>query len=261
MEMPELPEVETLCRQMSSVIMGAKVRRVDILDARLGRGRNLKGRQVLSVARQGKGVIIKLDEGLVIRLHLRMTGRLLWRETCRELLPHTRLTIAFDRGRLDLIDPRRFATLSFEESPECRAPVCNPLEDFDADVLIKSAARRRLPVKSFLLDQKAIAGIGNIYACEILHAAAVDPFRRADSLSKPEWRKVAAAAGDILAKAVACRGTSVSDWLDLFGRKAEYQKHLRVYGRAGKGCSRCRGVIIRERLGGRGTFYCPACQH
>ena len=258
--MPELPEVETVCRQMSSVIAGARVRRVDILDARLGRGGNLKGRQVLSVMRQGKGVVIRLDEGRVIRLHLRMTGRLLWGEARRETLPHTRLTIAFDRGRLDLIDPRRFATLSFEDSPGCPAPVGNPLEDFDAEALIESAARRKLPVKSFLLDQKAIAGIGNIYACEILHAAAVDPFRMAASLTKTEWRKVASAAKRILAKAVACRGTSVSDWLDLFGRKAEYQKHLRVYGRAGKGCPRCRGGIIRKPLGGRGTFYCPSCQ-
>ena len=115
--MPELPEVETLCRQMSAVLAGAKVRRLDILDARLGPGKNLRGRQVLTVVREGKWIVIRLDKDLTMRLHLRMTGRLLWREGDREMLPHTRLTVAFDRGRLDLIDPRRFATLFFDAPP------------------------------------------------------------------------------------------------------------------------------------------------
>jgi len=258
--MPELPEVETLCRQMSAVLADAKVRRFDILDARLGRGKNLGGRRVLSVAREGKWVVIRLDKDLTMRIHLRMTGRLLWGEGDRGILPHTRFTLIFDRGRLDLVDPRRFATLSFDDPSAESVPIKNPLAGFDTGVLMERAAKRTLPVKSFLLDQKVIAGIGNIYACEILHAASVDPRRSAGSLSRAEWRKVAAAAGRILRKAVDCRGTSVSDWRDLFGCMAEYQNHLSVYGRAGETCRHCGGTIVRESIGGRGTFFCPACQ-
>jgi formamidopyrimidine-DNA glycosylase len=259
--MPELPEVETLCRQMSAILTGAKVRRLDILDAKLGRGKNMRGRQVMAVAREGKWVVIKLDKDLTMRVHLRMTGRLLWREGGRDILPHTRFAIFFDRGRLDLVDPRRFATLAFGSPPAEPVPIKNPLEGFDTEILIEKAAKRTLPVKSFLLDQKVIAGIGNIYACEILHAAFVDPRRSAGSLSRAEWRKVAAAAVRILKKAVVCRGTSVSDWRDLFGCMAEYQNHLSVYARTGEACLQCGGTIVRESIGGRGTFFCPACQH
>jgi len=258
--MPELPEVETLCRQMSVVMIKAEIRRLDILDAKLGRGRNLRGRCVRAIIRQGKWIIIRLDDGNEIRLHLRMTGRLLWRETGCETLPYTRLTVTFDKGRLDLIDPRRFATVSFDELPDRYAPIDNPLEDFDVEVAVKMAAQRKLPVKAFLLKQEVFAGLGNIYACEILHAAAVDPRRKTGSLSRKEWRKIAAAARDILTTAVSCRGTSVSDWRDLFGREGEYQNHLAVYGRTGKDCPRCCGTVVRENLGGRGTFFCPACQ-
>jgi len=258
--MPELPEVETLCRQMSAVMAGAQVRRLDILDARLGRGKNLRGMRVLTVAREGKWIIIRLEGERTIRLHLRMTGHLLWRESDLVILPHTRFTLTFDRGRLDLVDPRRFATLSFDSPLAEPAPIKNPLEGFDTGILIERAAKRTAPVKSFLMDQKVIAGIGNIYACEILHAAAIDPRRSAGSLSRAEWRKVATAAGRILQKAVACRGTSVSDWRDLYGRMAEYQNHLSVYGRAGETCLQCRETIVREPIGGRGTFFCPSCQ-
>jgi len=258
--MPELPEVETLCRQMSAVLTGAKVRRFDILDVRLGRGKNLRGRQVLTVYREGKWIVVGLDKDVTMRVHLRMTGRLLWGKGGREILPHTRFTVAFDRGRLDLVDPRRFAILSFDEPPAVSVPIKNPLAGFDTKILIEEAAKRTLPVKSFLLDQKVIAGIGNIYACEILHAASVDPRRSAGSLSRAEWRKVTAAAGCILQKAVDCRGTSVSDWRDLFGCMAEYQNHLSVYGRAGESCLRCGETIVRKSIGGRGTFFCPACQ-
>jgi formamidopyrimidine-DNA glycosylase len=258
--MPELPEVETLCRQMSGVMIEAEIRRLDILDTKLGRGKNLKGRRVRTIIRQGKWIIIRLDDDNVIRLHLRMTGRLLWRASGVETLPHTRLTVTFDKGRLDLIDPRRFATLSFDELPDRSVSIGNPLEDFDAGAAVTMAAHRKLPVKSFLLDQAVIAGLGNIYVCEILHAAAIDPRRRTGSLSRKEWRKIVAATRDILSAAVACRGTSVSDWRDLFGQEGEYQNHLLVYGRTGKECPCCGGTVVRESLGGRGTFFCPACQ-
>ena len=112
------------------------------------------------------------------------------------------------------------------------------------------------------MDQRFVAGIGNIYACEILHMAGIDPHRPAGALRKPEWAKVAASTRTVLLRAIACRGTSISDWRDLFGMPGENQSNLRVYSREGLSCRRpaCDGTIIKTKLNGRGTWYCPACQ-
>jgi formamidopyrimidine-DNA glycosylase len=126
--------------------------------------------------------------------------------------------------------------------------------------MFEISGRRRLPVKNFLMDQKVIAGIGNIYASEILFRSRVSPLRMASSLSLREWGKIIRVAGKVLERAVQCRGTSISDWKDLYGEEGEYQAHLRVYGREGKACRRCGNSIRRVVMSGRGTFYCPACQ-
>lgn len=258
--MPELPEVETLCRQLKRKIVGGRVAGVEVLDEKLGVISGLEGCRVVNVCRRGKGMAIELDCGTAIRVHLRMTGRLQWHGLEDEKAPHTRLVITLDKGRIDLVDPRRFATVTVGDLPACDVCIGNPLESINVADLMKAAGRRRLPVKSFLMDQRVISGIGNIYACEILHAARINPCRSAGSLTKSQWLRIARVAKQILEKAVACRGTSVSDWRDLFGREAEFQNHLRVYAREGKPCLRCRGVIKREKLGGRGTYYCPSCQ-
>jgi formamidopyrimidine-DNA glycosylase len=110
------------------------------------------------------------------------------------------------------------------------------------------------------MDQKAIAGIGNIYACEILHSAGISPTRPAAALGEPEWRKIFSRARSVLKKAIVGRGTSISDWKDLYGCAGENQNELRVYGKEGEACARCGGIIVRIRQGGRSTFYCPQCQ-
>jgi formamidopyrimidine-DNA glycosylase len=258
--MPELPEVETLCRQLKKKIVGRCVSKVDVLDDKLGVIAGLEGSSVLSVCRNGKEIAIELDCGLAIRVHLRMTGRLQWHDHDDEKAHHTRLVITFDMGRIDLIDPRRFATVKVGNVPLCDVCITNPLESFDVANLMEVAGCRKLPVKSFLMDQKVISGIGNIYACEILYEAGIDPCSRTDRLKKSQWLRIAAAAKSILKKAVECRGTSVSDWRDLFGREADFQNHLQVYAREGESCPRCKGEIKREKIGGRGTYYCPSCQ-
>jgi formamidopyrimidine-DNA glycosylase len=111
------------------------------------------------------------------------------------------------------------------------------------------------------MDQRRIAGIGNIYACEILHHARMNPWRRVNSLSHEEWEGIGEAARKILKRAIDCRGTSVSDWSDLFGKAGENQGHLLVYAREGAGCYTCGGEIKRQKLNGRGTYYCPSCQN
>lgn len=284
--MPELPEVETLCRQLNGLLPGKEILAVEVLDPLLGmtEGEGLAGRKIERVYRQGKYIRIELGKGgqhpgisepekgrgkrkqkppddrLTVALHLRMTGRLFWQTDGAPTPPYTRLVIFFAAGRLILIDPRRFATFCARPSETAPALVENPLEGLPPHRLRKAAEQRRLPVKSFLMDQRLIAGIGNIYASEILYNAGIDPRRQAGSLSAAEWRKVRKASATILLRAVECRGTTVSDWRDLFGMSGENQNHLEVYSREGKPCRRCGGMIERTKIGGRGTWFCPICQ-
>lgn len=258
--MPELPEVETLCMQLGEVIFGRVIRNIEIIDPKLQPVSEAEGRYVSAVSRRGKFLHIFLDNDRTVVMHLRMTGRLLWQDRHQDMPRHARFLIAFEEGRIVCIDPRRFATLTMEGAELGTALIHDPLQECPAHLLEEIGRNRKLPVKSFLMDQRIIAGIGNIYACEILYEASVAPWRKACSVSLREWERVEAATKRILEKAVACRGTSISDWRDLFGRKGEYQHELKVYGRGGRPCLRCRRVILRERLGGRGTCYCPHCQ-
>jgi formamidopyrimidine-DNA glycosylase len=258
--MPELPEVETLCRQLKPVILNKQILSVEIQDSKLGSVGRLAGKKVASVARHGKALEITLDNEDKLRLHLRMTGRLQWQTGQQALPPHTRFVMSFSTGRLLLIDPRRFATLTLNCNGVCEAFINDPLQDHGISRLWELSRKKKLSVKSFLMDQRVIAGIGNIYACEILHEASIDPARRACNISRKEMERIAAAGKRILKRAIDCRGTTVSDWRDLFGMRGEYQHELKVYGREGLPCSRCQSGIQRVRLSGRGTFFCPSCQ-
>jgi formamidopyrimidine-DNA glycosylase len=256
---PELPEIETLCRQLRQVIVGAEISKTRTIDHKLGTIKGLKGKQVCAIHRYGKALVIELEGNLSLLFHLRMTGRFLW-HSANGLLPHTRLVISFPQGRLFLIDVRRFATVTVCKQRNGLTVGKDPLEDFNLDHLWQMAQQSALPVKSFLMDQRRIAGIGNIYACEILHQARMNPWRRVNSLSRKEWEGIGEAAGKILTRAIACRGTSVSDWRDLFGKEGKNQGHLMVYAREGAECYTCGGEIKRQRLSSRGTYYCPTCQ-
>jgi formamidopyrimidine-DNA glycosylase len=257
--MPELPEVETLCRQLRQVIVGVEVTETHVIDTKLGPIEGLEGKIVRGISRHGKTLAIELEGNLSLVLHLRMTGRLLWHNGS-ELRPHTRLVISFPAGKISLIDPRRFATITIDQTGDCISLGSNPLEAFDPSHLWKTSQRCTMPIKSFLMDQRRIAGIGNIYACEILHQARLDPWLRTNSLSREQWSKLGAAIQKILHRAIACRGTSVSDWRDLFGKEGENQDYLSVYGREDTACPSCGEKIIRRKLSGRGTYFCPACQ-
>jgi formamidopyrimidine-DNA glycosylase len=257
--MPELPEVETLCRQLRQVIVGHRIAETKVIDPKLGTIEGLAGKIVKGIRRHGKTLSIELEENFALVLHLRMTGRLLWHNG-QGLQPHTRLVISFPRGRISLIDPRRFATVTINQIGDCISFGNDPLDGFDSSHLWKIAQQCTIPIKSFLMDQRRIAGIGNIYACEILHQARLDPWRRTDGLSRDDWFRLASAAKEILQRAIACRGTSISDWRDLFGREGAHQDYLSVYGREDTACYRCGGWIQRRKLNGRGTYFCPTCQ-
>jgi formamidopyrimidine-DNA glycosylase len=260
--MPELPEVETLCRQLDGVARGETIVRAEVFDALLGEIPDLAGRTFLCVKRRGKFIDIQLDGGLTATLHLRMTGRLLYlpEQAAPPFPAHTRLAFFFTKGILLLIDPRRFATFVVRPTESQPNIPNDPLAGITSRYLKEIAERRQLPVKSFLMDQKAIAGIGNIYACEILFAAGINPLRPASAVTLKEWGVIRKAAAAILRRAVTCRGTTVSDWRDLFGNSGKNQDNLEVYGRHGAACRRCCGVIERIKVGGRGTWFCPACQ-
>ncbi|MCX5834123.1 MAG: DNA-formamidopyrimidine glycosylase [Deltaproteobacteria bacterium] len=257
--MPELPEVETLCRQLRQVVVGTRILRGLILDERLGKMEGLEGKRVLAVIRRGKVFQFQLEGGLSLFFQLRMTGRFHWQEG-GDIPPRARFLLSFPHGSLFLTDVRRLATLRCSRGEDGFPRGCEPLDGLDHRRIFEIARQRRLPVKNFLMDQKVIAGIGNIYASEILFRSRISPLRRSSSLTLHEWKKIVRVTREILDRAVRCRGTSISDWKDLFGRKGEYQKHLRVYGRAGKACRRCGAAVRRGVMSGRGTFYCPVCQ-
>jgi formamidopyrimidine-DNA glycosylase len=256
--MPELPEVETLCRQLHKKICGVKILMSEVYDEKLNGINNLRGRVIQAVERRGKTVAILLDSGETLLIHLRMTGRLFW-QTDSTKPKYSRWRMSFGDGHVFLIDPRRFATIKIvkEVKNEYKKDV---LKEFDLKGFVASNGRRRTNVKTIIMDQKAVEGIGNIYACEILHRTGNHPKRLAETLTKGEWKNIFLQAKKILKVAVKKRGTSISDWRDLYGCKGENQHMLKVYGREGKRCIVCGRVICRIKQGGRSTFYCPDCQ-
>jgi formamidopyrimidine-DNA glycosylase len=256
--MPELPEVETLCRQLQKKIAGKKISASKVYDSKLAHVKNLKGETIAAVRRNGKTIEIFLNNGCSVLIHLRMTGRLLWQEDSARP-EHSRWRMSFASGNIFLVDPRRFATIKVLK--EKRNIVDNDiLLGFNQSEFISKHGKRKVTVKNIIMDQNAIAGIGNIYACEILHCSGIHPGRNAVTLSKYDWKKIFKNAESILSKAIDKRGTSISDWRDLYGRQGENQHELKAYGQEGKSCGNCGGIIKRIKQGGRSTFYCPQCQ-
>ncbi len=252
--MPELPEVETIVRGLK-VLEGDTLLHLDIRDPRLREP--LRGlcppRRVESVRRRGKYILLELDRGLLI-FHLRMTGRLLLGE---EAPDDARLVLSFPKQVLYLLDRRGFATAEYASS---FAKELGP-EPFGDLSWLKDALRRsRRPVKLWLMDQRNIAGIGNIYASEILFHARIDPRRPANSLKPGEVEALVWAIPEVLSRAIAHRGTTFSDYRDARGERGGFQEFLLVYRREGKPCKVCGTPIRRIRLGGRSTFFCPCCQ-
>jgi formamidopyrimidine-DNA glycosylase len=256
--MPELAEVETLCRQLKKLVSGKAIRSTEVFDNKLAGVRNLRAGVVLDVKRVGKKIYIDLESHISIIIHLRMTGRLLWRQNA--VRPeHSRWKMVFEDGNVFLVDPRRFATINIDESNSEK--ITNDLiAGFDRKVFLRNQSRRRVNIKALLMDPRAIAGIGNIYACEILHGSGISPWRKAATLSEKEWKNVFTAANRILKKGIEKRGTSISDWRDLYGRPGDNQHELKAYGQEGKPCKICGGRIHRIKQGGRSTFYCADCQ-
>ncbi len=271
--MPELPEVETVRRQLEPEVVGRRIERAEILDARLTRpeepgpvGHRIEGREITSVRRRGKYLLMGLEGGLTLALHLRMTGNLFLRGP-EDDLRHLRARFELDDGReLLFTDVRRFGQAVLLEGEETDAYLAarlgmEPLSDeLTPETLHQLASGRRAPLKSFLLTQSGIAGIGNIYADEALWRAELHPLSPAGSMKPEHCERLVDGIVDALEFALIHRGSSIDDYRDAWGERGGMQDEFLVHTREGESCRRCDGEIQRIVVGGRSTYFCPGCQ-
>lgn len=282
--MPELPEVETVRRQLARAITGLVVASVDAVETAMLRdcGEDdlralLPGARVEEVSRLGKFIIIRLGGPveMYLTLHLGMTGRVLVCEMSGEESPavslhsHTRFLFRLEGPggsitRVEFRDARKFGRLHLTaDGPAPRLRGLGPdawLGDWDAAYLTQRLYGRRAPLKAFLLDQRHLAGIGNIYADEILWWTGISPLRPAGSLSSPEVARLTGEIRRRLEEGVQRAGCTLSDFVDTEGRPGGFQEHLQAYRRQGLVCSRCGETLLRTVIAGRGTAHCPGCQ-
>ncbi len=265
--MPELPEVQTIVNQLERRITGRTIKLVQVLDKkRLPPRINLRDRRIKRVYRLGKRIVFELSgaKQLFLGIHLRMTGRLVWQEqqSGGPLDKALRARFICDRGELQFLDTRRFGTidLSSSEKPLLGAGLDPFDKDFSVERLAEMTAGARGNIKSWLLRQDRISGIGNIYASEILFDAGIDPRRVPGSLAVSEIRRIHKSTGKILRRAIENCGTTFSDFQDSHGVSGSYQRFLKVYEREGLRCRRCCGTIERIVQQQRSTYFCPGCQ-
>jgi len=278
--MPELPEVEVMRRDLEKEVVGKKIKTVEVSGNRSIRRHKqkkefigaLEGHKIVSVARRGKYLVLRLDGPEALIVHLGMSGQLLRAKSAREKAPkHTHVVITFTQGGLmRFVDPRTFGEMFVTPYDEIEQQVeelahlgLDPLETaLSWELFGRMLIERKARLKSLLMDQKFISGIGNIYSDEILFQAGLRWDRMSDSLSQQEVRRLYRAIVETLQDAVKYRGSSLADeqYRDLFGALGEYQHHHQVYDREGEACPRCRRPIVRARFSNRSTLFCEACQ-
>jgi len=278
--MPELPEVEVLRRDLDHEVVGRKIKSVEVNGLRSVRRHKtkkafisrLEGRKITKVERRGKYLLLHIEGGEALVVHLGMSGQLRRARSVREKVPkHTHVVITFTQGgQLRFVDPRTFGEMFVVPLDEIDDRV-EALAHLGIDPLATTmswnhfgrlVAQRKCRLKAMLMDQKFLAGIGNVYSDEILFAAGLRFDRESDSLSNQEIRRLYRAIGEILQEAVKHRGSSLADqqYVDLFGKPGSYQQHHNVYDREGESCRRCRHTVVRRRFSNRSTFFCEACQ-
>ena len=271
--MPELPEVETLRRDLAARIVGRTITDFELLPGaeRLLRGvppralrDRLRGAPITEIGRHGKYLLIGLGDGPLLVVHLRMTGSLRHRPAAAPPDNFLRARLALDDGsELRFIDVRKFGTLDLVDDPaEALAKLGPDAIDpaFDTDALWRGLRGRRAPVKSMLLDQRFVAGIGNIYADEALFLARLHPQAPAGALRPAERRALHAAIGRVLRDGIANRGASFRDYTDADGVEGSQQYFVRVFRRTDQPCEDCGATIRRSVVGGRASHWCPRCQ-
>ncbi len=262
---PELPEVETVARQLAPLLTGRIITRVDLLDPLLKKRSvpRLEGRAIEAVRRLGKQVLFSFSGApLHLAVHLRMTGRLIYEPDVKPSTPsHLRARFSFDRGRLHFIDTRRFGTFTWAADLVQLTPVgLDPFStEFTPLALARLVAKSPTALKVWLLRQDKLVGVGNIYASEICYVARLSPFRAAGSLRRAEIEALYEATLAVLSRAIDNSGTTFSDFQDAYGLTGSYQRYLGVYERAGEPCQRCNTPIKRRTQAQRSTYWCPGC--
>ena len=273
--MPEMPEVEIIRRYLDTQVAGKTIMNLDIRLPRMIKWPDVEGfralvtgRTIKSMNRRGKYLLMELDNDSKVVFHLRMTGRLVYEPTGETSDHHARVIFHLQDGAsLVYGDTRTLGTIHglkpqelgmlkglAEMGPE-------PLSaEFTVEYLYRTASQRKVAIKSFLLNQKYIGGIGNIYADEALFLAGIHPLRPANSLTQAECSSLWESVNKVIAAGIADGGTTFRDYQNGEGGKGSHQEHLYVYGRKGEQCRNCGAVIERITVGGRGTHFCPKCQ-
>jgi formamidopyrimidine-DNA glycosylase len=269
---PELPEVETIARGLANAVGGKTIAEVVVQMPKIAVAppgvpfaRTLRGERIADVGRRAKFIVLRLASGRRLTVHLRMTGRLIFQAAgAAEPYPYTHIRLTFTDGSgLCFADVRQFGRMRLLEpgDPWDADGGVEPLSQaFTSEAFVSMLDGRRTPIKTFLLDQKHISGVGNIYACEALWEAGIRPNRPSQKISKPARRRLHGAIRDVLLRSIEARGTSVDDYVDAEGLKGGFQNQLSVYGRLGQPCNRCGQPIVRTVLGQRGTWWCRGCQ-
>ncbi|MEO8602425.1 MAG: bifunctional DNA-formamidopyrimidine glycosylase/DNA-(apurinic or apyrimidinic site) lyase [bacterium] len=269
--MPELPEVETTRRSLEPHVVGARISAVTVRQRRLRRPLDddfelrLSGRTVAALERRGKYLLFGLDDGTTLLVHLGMSGALELMKAGTPLAVHDHVVLVFDRGlQMVFNDPRRFGLMRLghgDDLAELRNVGRDSLSSAPSVDEWRALTRgRRLPIKSLLMDQRVLGGVGNIYASEMLFKAGVRPRRRAETLTRAELARLAEAMRAVLERAVELGGSSISDYRDANGNAGYFQIHHAVYDRDGQPCGTCTTPIKRIVQSGRSSFYCPRCQ-
>ena len=272
--MPELPEVETIKRDLEQSILGKKIHDVIVYDSLVVNGppkqfiNHLKGKIIKSVSRRSKALIIHFETEEYLVVHLKMTGQLILGDNLRETqkLKDTKVVFHLSDGTcINYNDQRRFGLLSFVKSLDTIGYFQNlgpePLTgDFNADWLKENLKKRNSPIKPLLMNQQFVSGIGNIYASEILFEAGINPKKQAGRLKDKDIKSLYSATRKVLQEAIELRGSSMRNYRDASGQKGDFINRINVYAREGEDCPSCAKPINKIVQAGRSTFYCKKCQ-
>jgi formamidopyrimidine-DNA glycosylase len=279
--MPELPEVETIRRQLAPVVEKMTIEQVEVLDPRWVAParvstfeKKLTGRSIVSLDRRGKYFVMRLDDGSALVMHLRMTGNLLYLpEDAPTPEKHLRgqIWLTTERGRaagsLAFTDPRRFGTAELFDDEDSLSTYLNerlgpePFDElFDGPFLYRFTRGRKTPIKAILLDQRVVAGVGNIYADEACFRAGVAPQKRAARITRAQAERLAETVRDALNAGIDAKGASIDDFRDAYGVKGSFQDQFLVHLREDRECTVCGTPVKKIRVAGRGTYFCPTCQ-
>ena len=270
--MPELPEVETIKRQLGKFLPGLTLRKLDFLDDKASRFiekdklSKILNAEIKGVARRAKMLLLEFSNNYYLAFHLKMTGQIILKSDSTKHLPnkHTRAVLYFSQNKTVYFqDLRKFGWLKIISHQTLMAEKLGPEplgKEFTLFYLEKILEKSSRPIKVYLLDQTKVAGLGNIYANEALFLAGINPCLPANKLSRQQARKLYKQIIFVLKKGIDLGGASDSDYLNAYGGKGKYQEHFLVYRQQDKPCLNCQTMIKRISLGGRGTFYCPQCQ-